>query len=80
MKRVTLSQVREDLPRLLRQASKEKILITRRGKPVGAFIGFANDDDRFDFELENDPRFLKRIEQARRSARAGKGRKLEDIP
>jgi hypothetical protein len=29
--------------------------------------------------LENDPRFLRRIEQARASARAGRGIRLEDI-
>jgi hypothetical protein len=33
------------------------------------------DDDR----LENDPRFLRRIEQARASLRAGRGVRLEDI-
>jgi hypothetical protein len=29
--------------------------------------------------LENDPRFLRRIEQARESLRAGRGVRLEDI-
>jgi len=29
--------------------------------------------------LENDPRFLRRIEQARGSLRAGRGIKLEDL-
>jgi hypothetical protein len=33
----------------------------------------------FDDRLENDPRFLRRIEQARASARAGLGIRLEDI-
>jgi hypothetical protein len=33
------------------------------------------DDDR----LENDPRFLRRIEQARADLRAGRGVRLEDI-
>jgi prevent-host-death family protein len=80
MKRVALTEARENLSALLRAARNERILITRRGKPAGALIGFANDNDRFDFELESDPRFLKRIESARRSARAGKGRRLGDIP
>jgi hypothetical protein len=31
------------------------------------------------YRLENDPRFLRRIEQARASARAGLGVRLEDI-
>jgi hypothetical protein len=42
-------------------------------------IGFSSDDDWFDCRLKNDPRFLKRIEEARRSLRAGRGVKLEDI-
>lgn len=38
------------------------------------------EDDWFDYQLENDPRFLQRIEQARESLRRGKGVKLEDLP
>jgi hypothetical protein len=34
---------------------------------------------RFDYRLENDPRFLRRIEKARKSLRAGRGVRLEDI-
>jgi hypothetical protein len=33
----------------------------------------------FDYRLENDPRFLQRIEQARASLRAGLGVRLEDL-
>jgi hypothetical protein len=33
----------------------------------------------WDDQLENDPRFLRRIEKARASARAGRGIRLEDI-
>jgi hypothetical protein len=33
----------------------------------------------WDDRLENDPRFLRRIEQARASLRAGRGIRLEDI-
>ncbi|MDQ3563570.1 MAG: hypothetical protein M3436_05325 [Pseudomonadota bacterium] len=42
-------------------------------------IGFATEDDWFDYRLENDPRFLQRIEQARQSLRAGRGVKLRDV-
>jgi hypothetical protein len=42
-------------------------------------VGFASEDDWFDYRLENDPRFLKRIAQARESLRAGKGVRLEDV-
>lgn len=60
-------------------AEKEAIVITRHGKPAGVLVGFASEDDWFDYKLENDPRFLRRIEQARRSLRSGKGIKLEEI-
>ena len=36
-------------------------------------------DDLFDHRLENDPRFLLRIEEARASLRAGKGTRLDDV-
>jgi hypothetical protein len=48
-------------------------------KPAGILVGFASEDDWFDYKLEHDPRFLKRISQARASLQAGKGVKLEDI-
>jgi len=32
-----------------------------------------------DYRLENDPRFLRRIEEARDSLRAGRGVRLEDL-
>jgi len=54
-------------------------VITRHGKPAGVLIGFESEDDWFDYRLENDPRFLKRIEAARKSLRAGKGIRLEDV-
>ncbi len=79
MKKIALSEVKDDLSRLLRMAEKEEIVITRHGKPAGLLVGFASEDDWFDYRLENDPRFLKRIESARKSLRAGKGIRLEDV-
>ena len=79
MKKVALSTVKDDLSRLLRMAEKEEIIITRHGKPAGVLIGFESEGDWFDYRLENDPRFLRRIESARTSVRAGKGIRLEDI-
>jgi prevent-host-death family protein len=79
MKEIALSEVKDDLSKYLRQAAKEGIVITRHGKPAGILIGFASEDDWFDYRLENDPRFLARVERARKSLRAGKGVKLEDV-
>ena len=79
VKEVPLSEVKDDLSRYLREAETKEIVITRHGKPAGVLIGFESEEDWFDYRLENDPRFLRRIEQARRSLRAGRGVKLEDI-
>jgi prevent-host-death family protein len=79
MKKVALSEVKDDLSRFLRLAEKEEVVITRHGKPAGVLIGFESEDDWFDYRLENDPQFLRRIEKARSSLKAGKGIKLEDI-
>jgi prevent-host-death family protein len=79
MKEVALSQVKDDLSKYLRLAQEEEIIITRHGKPAGVLIGFESEDDWFDYRLENDPRFLKRIESARYNLRSGQGTRFEDI-
>ncbi len=77
MKQIALADAK-DLAKLLRQAEKESIVLTRRGKPAGVLVGFTSEDDWFEYKLEHDERFLKRVEQARKSLRRGKGVKLED--
>jgi prevent-host-death family protein len=79
VKQVPLSEIENDLPRFLHDAEGEEIVITRNGKPAGVLIGFASENDWFDYQLEGDPRFLRRIEQARKSLRQGRGVKIEDI-
>jgi prevent-host-death family protein len=79
MRKVALTQLKDDLSKYLRLAEKEQIIITRHGRPAGILTGFASEDEWFDYQLENDPRFLKRIEQARASLQSGKGVKLEDV-
>jgi prevent-host-death family protein len=79
VKEVPLSEVKDDLSRYLREAEEQEVVITRHGKPAGVLIGFASEDDWFDYRLEKDPRFLERVEKARASLRAGRGRRLEDL-
>lgn len=79
MKKAALSEVKDDLSRYLRMAEKEDVIITRHGKPAGILIGFESEDDWFDYRLENDPRFLRRIESARGSMRSGKGIRIEEL-
>ena len=79
VKEVPLSEVKDDLSRYLREAETQEIIITRHGKPAGILIGFGSEEDWFEYRLENDPRFLRRIEQARNSLQAGRGVRLEDV-
>ena len=79
VKEVPLSEVKDDLSRYLREAETQEIVITRHGKPAGVLIGFESEEDWFEYRLENDPRFLRRIEQARASLQAGRGVRLEDV-
>ena len=76
MRQVPLSELKDDLSRFLREAEKQEIVITRHGKPAGVLIGFQSEDDWFDYRLEHDPRFLRRIEMARKSLQAGRGVRL----
>ena len=79
MKKIALTEVKNDLSRYLRLAEKEEIVITREGKPAGVLIGFESEEDWFEFRLGNDPRFLRRVEAARKSIRSGKGVRIEEI-
>jgi prevent-host-death family protein len=79
LKQVPLAEFKDDLSRFLREAAKRDIVITRHGKPAGVLIGFESEEDWFEYRLEHDPRFLRRIEQARNSLRAGRGTRIEDV-
>jgi prevent-host-death family protein len=72
-------ELRRTESRYLREAETQEIVITRHGKPAGVLVGFESEEDWFEYRLEHDPRFLRRIEQARNSLRAGLGIRLEDI-
>jgi len=79
MKKAALAEAKDRLCEYLRDAAQEAAVITRHGKPAGVLIGFATEDDRFDYRLENDPTFLARIEQARTSLRAGPAIPWRDV-
>ena len=79
MKQIALSEIKDNLPRFLREAATEEIVITRHGRPAGILVGFASEDDWLDYRLEHDPRFLDRIARARASIQAGRGVRIEDL-
>jgi prevent-host-death family protein len=76
---VALAEVKDDLSKYLRIAARQEILITRHGRPAGVLIGFASDDDWFDYRLEHHPEFLRRIAEARTAIREGRGVLLRDV-
>jgi len=79
MKKAPLSEVKDDLSRFLRAAEKEEVVITRHGKPAGILIGFGSEEDWFEYRLEHDPRFLRRVAAARASLQSGLGVRIEEL-
>ena len=79
VKKVALSKLEGAVDKYLRVAEKQEVVITRDGRPAGVLIGFGSEDDWLDYRLENDPRFLKRVAEARRDLREGKGVRIEDL-
>ena len=76
---VALAEVKDDLSKYLRLAVDEEIVITRHGRAAGILIGFASEDDWFDYRLEHHPEFVRRIGDARAALRKGRGTPLRDI-
>jgi prevent-host-death family protein len=76
---VGLARVKDDLSKYLRLAAEEEIVITRHGRPAGVLIGFASEDQWFEYRLEHHPEFLRRIAEARGALREGHGVPLKDI-
>ena len=76
---MALAEVKDDLSKYLRLAVNEEILITRHGRPAGILIGFASEEDWFEYRLEHHPEFLRRIDEARAALRAGQGVPLREV-
>ncbi len=79
MRQIALSEVKDDLSKYLHLAEHEEVVITRHGKPAGILIGFQSEDEWFEYRLERDPRFLRRIASARQELRKHLGVKFEDV-
>ena len=79
-RRVAFARVKDDLSRYLKLAADGEIVITHHGRPAGILIGFATEEDWFDYRLEHDPEFLSRIQEARRAIQAGQGVPIGNVP
>ena len=73
MKKIPLSEIKDDLSKYLRLAAGGEILITRHGRAAGVLIGFESDEDWFDYRLEHHPEFLRRVEEALHQLSFGRG-------
>jgi len=76
---VAFNDIEVALPQYLQIAEEQPVVITRDDRHVGILIGFQSEDDWQAFQLENDPRFLQRIQSARQNIKSGRGIRLEDI-
>jgi prevent-host-death family protein len=76
---VALAEAKDDLSKYLPLAATREIVITRHGRPAGVLIGFATEDDWFDYRLEHHPEFIRRIEEARAAFPQGRGTPLREV-
>jgi prevent-host-death family protein len=80
MTEVPLHKVKDNLSKYIDLATEEEVVVTRHGQPAAVIVGFKDADAWFDYRLENDERFLARIERSRRQLREGRTVRLEDLP
>ena len=79
MKTIPLEKNDADVSKFVLLASDEDVVFTTNGRPTAILIGVESEDDEFDRQLENDPRFAECIAAARERIRLGQGVRLEDI-
>ena len=80
MKKHTMSEAKNDICGIIREAESEEVLITRHGKPAAVVIGFRDEDDWFDYKMEHDETFLRKVAKAREEIREGRFVSLDDLP
>ncbi|MFB2934136.1 type II toxin-antitoxin system Phd/YefM family antitoxin [Aerosakkonemataceae cyanobacterium BLCC-F154] len=79
MKTVTLTDLQTDVSKYIELAEVEDIIILKEGKPIAVLRGFSDEEDVFDYDLENHPLFKKRVKKSRQQFREGKGISLDDV-
>jgi prevent-host-death family protein len=75
-----MTEAKNDICALIREAEKDEVVVTRHGKPAAVIIGFADEDAWFDYRLEHDETFLQRIAKARDQIRRGEFVPLDQLP
>jgi prevent-host-death family protein len=75
----TMTEAKNDICAIIRESEKGEVIITRHGKPAAVIIGFADDDAWFDYRLEHDETFLRKIARARNQIKKGKFVSLDEL-
>ena len=76
----TMTEEKNDICALIREAEKDEVVVTRHGKPAAVIIGFADEDAWFDYRLEHDETFLQKIAKARDQIKRGEFVSLDQLP
>ena len=76
----TMTEAKNDICAIIRKSEKDEVVITRHGKPAAVIIGFADEDAWFDYRLEHDETFLRKIAKARGQIQRGEFVSLEKLP
>lgn len=80
MRTCTMTQAKNDICRIIREAEQGEVVITRHGKPAAIVIGFRDEDEWFDCRLEHDETFLRKIAKARKEIKRGQFVSLGELP
>jgi prevent-host-death family protein len=75
-----MTEAKNDICKIIKEAEKDEVLITRHGKPAAVVIGFHDEEEWIDYRLENDERFLRKIRKARKEIKEGHYVPLEELP
>ena len=79
MIKAPLYKVKDSLSEYVEKASDDRVLITKHGRPAAILIGFSDEEDWFDYCLEHDDKFVRRMEQSRQQAQSGQWKTLDAI-
>jgi prevent-host-death family protein len=65
MKKISVEQLSKKTPAVLNLAQKERVIVTRNGKPLAVLLGIENKDEE-DYALERDEAFWEMIHERRK--------------
>ena len=79
MKTISMTEAKNDICTIIRYAETQEVVITRHGKPAAVIVGFRDEDDWFDYRMEHDEDFLRKIAEAREDIRQGRYISLDEL-